>query len=409
MRVVMLSWEYPPRIVGGIARHVEELSWALAERGDEVHVITCDHPSSAPPEEDIRGVHVHRVTPVCHANDFIHWIHLLNGAMHTRADQLIHDWIRPDEQLRKRETENGIVLHAHDWLAHFCGRELKHEFKLPLIATIHATEYGRNSGIRTEMQRQIASTEWQLTYEAWRVIVCSRYMEQEVIEQFQLPPDKIDVIPNGVKADKFEFDFAPDDARRFRAQFARPEEKLIFFVGRMVPEKGAHLLLEALSKVRKRIPEARLVIVGGGDSGPLKQQAEELGITDRVTFTGFVSDESLLRLYRVIDVACYPSLYEPFGIVALEAMAAGIPVVVSDAGGLPEVVEHNVSGIVCPRGDSDALADAIVGLFRDPARARQLADNGHRRVREVFNWDRIAAQTQSVYSRVWQAYREVEW
>ena len=408
MRSIMLSWEYPPKIVGGIARHVEELSWALAERGDEVHVITCDHPA-APAEEVIRDVHVHRVAAVSHAQDFIHWIHLLNGAMHARADQLIQEWIRPEEDLRKRKTEDGILLHAHDWLACFCGRELKHEFKLPLIATIHATEHGRNSGIYTEMQRQIASTEWQLTYEAWRVIVCSRFTEREVIEQFQLPPDKIDVIPNGVKADKFEFDFAPDEAGRFRAEIARPDEKLVFFVGRMVHEKGAHLLVEALAKARKRIPEIRLVIVGGGDTAPLKSQAEELGVTDYVTFTGYVPDDFLLRLYRVIDVACYPSLYEPFGIVALEAMAAGIPVIVSDAGGLPEVVEHNVSGIVCPRGDSDALADAITGVFRDPARARRLADNAHRRARESFNWDRIAAHTQDVYHRVWTAYREVDW
>jgi glycosyltransferase involved in cell wall biosynthesis len=259
------------------------------------------------------------------------------------------------------------------------------------------------------MQRQIASTEWQLTYEAWRVIVCSSYMDSEVHEVFHTPPDKMDVIPNGVRADKFDFDFSPPEAARFRSEFGHPEEKLIFFVGRMVPEKGAHLLIEALPKVRQRVPEARLVIVGGGDQSALTQRAEELEVTRFVRFTGYVPDEVLLRLYRVIDVACYPSLYEPFGIVALEAMAAGVPVVVSDAGGLPDVVQHNISGVVCPRGSSDALADAITGILRVPSRARQLADAGIRRARENFNWNRIAAQTQCVYQTVWEAYQKAEW
>ena len=408
MRVVMLSWEYPPRIVGGIARHVEELTWALAERGDEIHVITCDHPG-APAEENVRGVHVHRVSPACHASDFVHWLHLLNGAMHARADRLLQEWIAPDEELRKRNSENGILLHAHDWLVHFCARELKHEFKIPLIATIHATEHGRNNGIHTALQRSIASTEWELSYEAWRVIVCSAFMQQQVTEHLELPPDKIDVIPNGVRASKFDFDFSPEEAGRFRAQFARLDEQLVFFVGRMVAEKGAHLLLEAFSKARKRIPTARLLIVGGGDTEPLKQLAEKLTLGDHVTFTGFVPDDVLLRLYRVIDVAAFPSLYEPFGIVALEAMAACVPVIVSDAGGFPEVVEHNVTGIVFPRGDSDALADAIVGILRDPARAHSLADNGLRRVHDHFNWDRLAARTHQVYEQVWEAYRQCDW
>lgn len=408
MRVVMLSWEYPPKIVGGIARHVEELSWALAERGHEVHVVTCEHPE-APPEEVLRGVHIYRVTPVSHADDFLHWIHLLNGAMHARADQLLRGLIRGDDDLKRVSSRDGIVLHAHDWLTHFCARELKHEFKLPLVATIHATEYGRNAGIYTEMQREIASTEWQLTYEAWRVIVCSRFMEAEVQEQFQLPTDKTDVIPNGVKAEKLDFDFAPEEAARFRAELARRDEKLLFFVGRMVPEKGADLLIKALPRIRNRVPEVRLVMVGGGNSEHLKKLATDQGVASIVTFTGFVPDDFLLRLYRVIDIACFPSLYEPFGIVALEAMAAGVPMVVSDAGGLPEVVENGVTGIVVRRGDSAAIADAIVGLLRDPPRARLLADAGVNRVREQFDWSAIAARTSAVYERVWQGYADCEW
>src|SRR2546423_11274589 len=152
----MLSWEYPPRIVGGIARHVEEISWALAARGDEVHVVTCEFPG-APAEETYNGVQIHRVAPYAPTHDFFHWVHQLNAAMRDRAEALLREWTAGKTPIKKRPDKNGIILHAHDWLAHFSGKALKQQFKLPFIATIHATEFGRNNGIRTETNRYINS------------------------------------------------------------------------------------------------------------------------------------------------------------------------------------------------------------------------------------------------------------
>jgi glycosyltransferase involved in cell wall biosynthesis len=404
----MLSWEYPPRIVGGIARHVEEIAWALAARGDEVHVVTCEFPG-APAEETYRGVHVHRVKPYEPADNFIHWVHQLNAAMRDRADGLIREWTKGRTPVKKRKAENGIILHAHDWLAYFCAAALKHEHRLPLVATIHATEYGRNNGIHNQIQSYINGIEWQLCYEAWRVIVCSEFMKGEVAHALHTPWDKMDVIYNGVEADKFDFDFPPEEAAPFRAQYAAPWEKLLFFVGRGTHEKGAHVLIDALPKVRAQYGAAKLIIVGGGNKDHLLHQAHYLGVAQQVFFTGFVPDDTLLRIYKVIDVACFPSLYEPFGIVALEAMAANVPVVVSDAGGLKEVVQHDVSGLVTWAGSSDSLAWGILRMLQDPGHARWMADNALRRVYEVFNWDRIAGQTQQTYQRVWAEYRDSEW
>ncbi len=368
MRILMLSWEYPPKIVGGIARHVEELSWELAKLpGVEVHVVTCDFPGAAA-EEIVAGVHVHRVAaydaPGGH-KDFFHWIHQLNAAMRDRADALCREWLAgkkagdPLRDPKKLSNKDAIVLHAHDWLVWFAANELKHTYKLPLVGTIHATEYGRNNGIHNEMQTYINSIEWKLVYESWRVIVCTHFMQHEVMHALHSPADKLDIIPNGVNPDKFAFDFPPEEAASFRAQFAAPNEKIIMFVGRGVREKGAQVLIDALPSVRQSYHDAKLVIAGGGYRQHLVDQAAAIGMSAHVLFTGFIPDDALLRLYKVADIACFPSLYEPFGIVALEGMAAHVPVVVSNAGGLPEVVENNVTGITTFADNPGSLADGL--------------------------------------------------
>ncbi|MDE2126776.1 MAG: glycosyltransferase family 4 protein [Armatimonadetes bacterium] len=417
MRILMLTWEYPPRIVGGIARHVEEISWALAADPTlEVHVVTCDFPG-APAEEVVRGVHIHRVAPYDapggHA-DFFHWLHQLNAAMRDRAWALCHDWLgrkkgrAPIDPKSLGEGE-AVLLHAHDWVASFAAVELKHAFKLPLVGTIHATEFGRNQGIHTDTNHYINDTEVWLTTEAWRVIVCAEFMRREVEFALNCPGDKIDVIPNGIHAEKFHFPFSAAEAADFRLRFAAPDEKLVLFVGRGVREKGAQILVEAMPQIRSASGGVKLVIAGGGHRQHLVDLAHSIGVGGNVFCTGFISDDALLRLYRVADVACFPSLYEPFGIVALEAMAAGTPVVVSDAGGLPEVVEHDLSGTVTWANNPESLAWGVTRVLQDRATALRLAKRARKRVDSHFSWTHIAADTLRVYNRVWNEYRESSW
>ena len=411
----MLSWEYPPKIVGGIARHVEELSWALAKLpGMEVHVITCEFPG-APEEEVFNNVHIHRVAaydaPGGH-KDFIHWVHQLNAAMRDRAYALISGWLagkKVEKDAKKLKEKDAILLHAHDWLAYFAGAQLKHRFKIPLIATVHATEFGRNNGIHSEISRYINAIEVDLVTEAWRVIVCSQFMKGEVEYALRSPTDKLDVIYNGINAEKFGFEFPPQEAEAFRSQFALPNEKIIMFVGRGVREKGCQVLIDALPKIRAGYHDAKLVVAGGGYRQHLVEQAHALGVDRWVCFTGFIPDDALLRLYKVADVACFPSLYEPFGIVALEAMAAHTPVVVSDAGGLPEVVEPDVTGTLTWANSSDSLTWGVLRVLRDPELARRMADAAAKRVADVFNWDVIAGQTNETYRRVFKEYVASSW
>ncbi|SMB99294.1 Glycosyltransferase involved in cell wall bisynthesis [Thermanaeromonas toyohensis ToBE] len=397
MRLLHLSWEYPPHSVGGLARHVEDLTQALVQENQEVHVLTVGQAGEEQlPSKRQGGVFVHRVEayPI-HTPDFLTWVLQLNIRFLEEAMRL---W---------RTAGPFHLIHAHDWLVAFAGRALKHAHRIPLVATIHATEAGRNRGIHNDLQRYIHSVEWWLTYEAWKVIVCSQHMREEVQGLFQVPSDKITVIPNGVVVSKFS-GVQVDPALRQR--YALPQEKIIFYVGRLVVEKGVQVLLEAMPKVLEACPEAKLVVAGQGPmEGELKGRTWELGIAHKVAFTGYIDDRTRNQLYRVADVAVFPSLYEPFGIVALEAMAAGVPVVVSETGGLKEIVTHQVNGLRASPGNPNSLADNIIALLRDKALASALRKAASRLVKEVYDWRQIARRTLELYHGVYEEYRHTPW
>lgn len=397
---MMLSWEYPPRIVGGISPHVKDLSQQLQAQGIEVHVITKATALAPDEETEESGVRVHRVHLDEEPNDFIHEVQLLNKATDLRVRQLLEDW-RPGGQ--------PTIFHAHDWLSLDCARELKYEYSLPMIATVHATEEGRNNGVHNDMQRYIHEQEYWLTYEAWRVIVCSEYMRSEVGRSFNCPPNKVDVIYNGVNAAHFDFPWSESERQAVRATLAKPHEKIVMYVGRFVREKGIHLLLSAAGPILAHEPNTRFVIVGGGNREKFERFTRWYGLEDRIHFTGFVAGRNLHQLYRCADVAAFPSLYEPFGIVALEAMAAGVPVVVSDAGGLKEVVLHDETGTTSFVGDQGSLAWAILKVLRDPERAKRLMEKAKARLHTDFDWGRIATQTIEVYDRVWNEFLQSYW
>lgn len=400
MRVMMLSWEYPPRIVGGISPHVYELSQELQKKGIEVHVITKATPNAPDEEVEPSGVHVHRVHLEAEPKDFLHEIQLLNRATDIRVRKLLEDW-RPGGQ--------PVVFHAHDWLSLDAARELKYEYKLPMVATLHATEWGRHGGIFHDTSRYIAEQEYWLTYEAWRLIVCSDFMKGEAVRLFHCPADKVDVIYNGVDASKFEFAWSKKDRDAHRAKLALPDEKIVMYVGRFVREKGIHVLLSAASAVLAQEPKSKFMIVGGGNREKLEQFVEWFGLQDKVLFTGFMANRSLHQLYRCADVAVFPSLYEPFGIVALEGMAADCAVVTSDAGGLKEVVHHDETGTTSFAGSSDSLAWAILKVLQDPERAKKMKEKAKERLATDFHWSNLADQTIKVYERVWSEFLESYW
>ncbi|MDZ8236360.1 MAG: glycosyltransferase family 4 protein [Nostoc sp. ChiQUE01a] len=395
MKILVLSWEFPPRIVGGIARHVAELYPELVKLGHEVHLITVEF-GQASMYEVVEGVNIHRV-PVGYSNDFFHWVVNLNQSMGDHGGKLI--------------LEEGPfdLIHAHDWLVGDAAIALKHNFKIPLIATIHATEYGRYNGIHTDTQRYINGKETILAYNAWRIIVCSDYMRREVERALHSPWDKIDVIFNGIRAEKKRHheDFHALD---FRRQFASDDEKIVYYLGRMTYEKGVPILLNAAPKILWEMGgKVKFVIVGGGNTDHLKRQAWDLGIWQHCYFTGFLSDEYLDKFQTVADCAVFPSLYEPFGIVALESFASRVPVVVSDTGGFPEVVQHTKTGIVTWVNNADSLAWGILEVLRNPDYRQWLVDNAYEDLDKRFSWPKLASQTEEVYQRVVQERSQIPW
>jgi glycosyltransferase involved in cell wall biosynthesis len=391
----MLAWEFPPRIVGGLAMHVYELSTAMVRRGVDVTVITYNDQSVAE-NEVMEGVKVVRVNAYdVHSRDIVSWALQLNVAMLEKAVQTIN----------KEGTFD--LVHSHDWMVAHTGRALKHAYHIPLIATIHATEHGRNDGIHNDIQQQIADIEWWLTYEAWKVICCSRYMVDEVYRVFNLPGDKVVHIDNGVRPERFKNRPVPDN---FKSRFALPHERIIYYVGRLVREKGVQVLIEAASKILAGCPDAKFVIAGTGPFEVfLRNQARDMGLGDKIMFTGYLSDEDRDLLYQIADAAVFPSLYEPFGIVALEAMASGTPLVVSDSGGLAEIVNHNEDGLYAITGSANSVADQILRILNDKELAGRLSANGERKVKDYYDWHVIAGKTMGVYESVIQASRSQPW
>ena len=387
---MMISWEYPPRVVGGLARHVQELARAMSETR-EVHVVTCAAEGASLAGRD-RSVWVHRVDPVGpYADDFMSW-----------ATQLSHALLACSCRVAAGSGPFDLV-HAHDWTAALVGAGLKRELGLPLVATIHATEFGRNGGIGTPTQRRISDLEWFLCYEAWRVIVCSLHMQHEVMGVFGLPADKVRVIPNGVAAEQFAHAGAYRSAQNAGGadDLDGLHGSIILFVGRLVHEKGVHTLIEAMPKILRYWPGARLVIVGRGPAEEgLRRLAAGLGLGGSVSMVGFVPDDERNRLYGMAAAAVVPSLYEPFGITALEAMAAGTPLIAADTGGLAEIVKNGVNGWQFYAGSSNSLADAVLHVLHSPEAAGEVAEVARREVLSAYDWKAIARRTISVYDEV---------
>lgn len=397
LSVMMLTWEFPPRIIGGISPHVYNLSRSLVRKGVKVYVVTCDFPG-APQHEILDGVEVFRIDSYRNPSpDFATWVYLMNVNMQKEAAAIIANL--------GGEVD---VLHAHDWLVATAGIGLKHVFRKPLFVTMHSTEIGRRNGIHFDYERMIHETEAWLTYEAWKVICCSDYMVSHVRWAFGLPGDKQVMIPNGVNTDVYA-QIQNQDLGPFRSIFALPSEKIVLFVGRLVYEKGVQVLVNAIPKILDKI-DAKFVIVG---NGYMKEQlsglVKNLGISQKVLFTGFVDDDTLRRLQTCANVSVVPSLFEPFGIVALEAMAARSPVVVSDTGGLAEIVDHDVDGVKVYTGNPDSLAWGVTRVLTDEKNANRLRDNACKKIQEKYNWGRIAQQTEDIYTTVLTEYSKSFW
>ena len=386
MRIMHLAWEYPPVMYGGLGRHVHALAHAQAEAGHDVLVITqapVGWDASAAPTDD-GGV---RVLRAC-----------ADPRDHDPSDLLGHvahmEWAFVDAGEEVLATWDPEVIHAHDWMVTHAAVALRETSRAPLVATIHATEAGRNRGwITTDLSTQIHALEWWLANTADVVITCSAAMREEVRVLFGRA--SAEVIANGISLAGWQ---RPNGSVARMRQTHAPDGPLIAYTGRVEYEKGVQVLLEAMPRVRAARPDARLVVAGRGSYLPeLESQARRLGIADVTRFLGWVSERDLRALVAAADIAVAPSLYEPFGLVALEATALGTPVIVSDTGGLAEFAASGDLATVVRPGDSADLADAILADLSDPARARDRAARASVALADRYDWAGIGRITVTAY------------
>ncbi|MGF7046003.1 glycosyltransferase involved in cell wall biosynthesis [Paenibacillus sp. DS2015] len=381
--ILIISWEYPPVIIGGISPHVYELSRQLQDENTEIHIVTNSAPNR-PVHEIENGVHVHRVTTYENVHDFLDWVLQFNLSIVNYVKGLINNGVKFD------------IIHAHDWLVGFASLLLKKQLNIPLITTIHATEYGRNNGLFTPLQMNIHSIEHDLTEESDHIIVCSSHMKKEVCQIHGIHESIIRVIPNGVDIESLTMQ-DPHSCRR--EEYALPQEKIVLFIGRLVKEKGVHILIESAKEVLDHDSDVKFIIAGRGPmTAELKTLASDLG--SKIMFVGFIEDDKKSHLLKIADVCVFPSLYEPFGIVAIEAMGSGSPVIVSDVGGLSEIVNHDINGFKFTPGNVHALTHYLLRVLHDPALRQTFAEAGRRTVVSRYDWKNISILTKEVYHMV---------
>jgi glycogen synthase len=384
MRALILSWEYPPLIEGGLARHVRKLAENLVDQDLDVHVLTRGHEES-PPEEERGGVVVHRVREPDRPRElgeFVTWVEHMNADMLAAGVEL-------------GDRYDFDLVHGHDWLVAVAGDHLAKRFRCPLVVTIHATEYGRHQGwVNEHPQSHIDGVERWMANRAERVITCSAYMREHVADIYALEERRIAVIPNGIDPSEL---VPVDDLDHLRGQFAAPDERLVLLVGRLVYEKGFQLALEALPGLIECLGDVRFIVAGSGThEADLRKQASDLGLDDHGVFLGWIGDDVLHSLYRIADLTVVPSIYEPFGLVALEAMASGCPCLVADTGGLREVVPHECVGLRFRSRDPRSLAAMAERLLTNERLRERLVAEAQEHVL-TFDWADIARQVSAVY------------
>jgi len=380
-------------IEGGLARHVRKLAEALARQGVSVDVLSRSSAriagGQAPAEEIMGGVRVHRVREPSWPRDldrFVEWVEQMNADMLAAAQELAQE-------------RSYDLVHGHDWLVAHAAAALADELGVPYVTTIHATEHGRHQGwVDKPPQSHIHGVERWMAQRADALIVCSHYMRGHVADIFDIDEGRAVVIPNGVDPSELR---PSGDLDALRAEFATPEQQLVLLVGRLVYEKGFQLALDALPGVIENVGNVRFLVAGSGThEAELKAQAERLGLSGDGTFLGWIGDDVLHSLYRIADLCVVPSIYEPFGLVALEAMASGCPCIVADTGGLREVVPVGERvGLRFNGGDAEHLGVMIERLLVDDAlRDRLVAEASEHVLR--FDWDDIAQRTRGIYDEV---------
>jgi glycogen(starch) synthase len=416
MKLAVFVWEFPPRIVGGLGTYISEIAPRFVKMGSDVTVFTLND-GTLEEHEVQNGIDVYRpkilnsedVVPTVVADDIRKWgrgirfFADLTMSNILSADRLVNNLVQ-----KEHRTYDAIVV--HDWLSIMGGMIGKRELSRPLIFHLHSTEKGRSLG---EGSKTVRDLEFSGGERADHVVTVSYSMRDELISQ-GFPQGKINVVYNGVDPDKYDPQMvSAERVQQIRSRYdIKPDELMILFVGRIVVVKGVDRLVQAMTSVKKSIPKAKLVIVGTSDMQySIEELAKTLKLEDRVKFRfEFISEEERIAHYAASDLCVFPSLYEPFGIVALEAMSMAKPVVVgaTSGSGMREFVVPNgpdKCGLHVNPYEPNDIAWGITSALEDIQKAREMGKNGRRLVLETYNWDAVSSRTLKLYEDLLQKER----
>ncbi len=413
MKIAVFVYEYPPKIVGGLGTYAAEITRKFVLMDHDVTVFTMnDDQGSLPTREIWRGIEIHRPyhidisdsLPDVIAEDIKKWgrgLHLFGKLMvynYLSASKLIN------ELIKKEGMKYDIVI-AHDWLSVMGGVTVKRETGLPLAFHVHSTEKGRTLGGGSSVVSNIESRGGQM---ADLVVTVSYAMKDELIG-LGFPKEKIQVSYNGVDPQKYNpQNVSKEQIKKIREKYGiKDDELMILFLGRLVAVKGVDKLIMALPHILQKLPKVKLVVVGVGD-----QQEYMMNLTRTMRLEAyvkfcfdFIPEEERIAHYAACDLAVFPSYYEPFGIVALEAMSMEKPVVVGAAGvsGMREIViccgDEQCGYHIDPNNPTD-IAWGVVSALENPEKRVWLGKNGRKRVLAEFTWTRIAEKTIELYQKI---------
>jgi len=392
-QILMFGWELPPHNSGGLGVACYGLAKGLSAKGVKIafalpRKLGVDSPFMKILDHNLHGVEVTAINSLLTAYmDRGRYTEYLSAE---RVEQMrLYGGSIYDEAMRFGEmaaawskSQPHDVIHSHDWMTYPAGVKARYVSGKPLVAHIHATEFDRTGG---NVNSQIAEIEYQGLNAADRVIAVSNYTKGIVHRHYGVDNEKIEVVHNGVDMS----DFDPMDIRRLF-----PNDKIVLFVGRLTFQKGLEYLLQAAGKVLTYEPNTIFLVVGNGDMYErLVMEAAGRGVGHRVVFAGYQSGERLRACYQMADVFVMPSISEPYGIVALEALAAGTPAVISKQSGVSETLNHVYK---VDFWDTDKMAEKIVMLLQYPAMADEMVRQARREAAEM-TWERAAGKTLAVY------------
>jgi glycosyltransferase involved in cell wall biosynthesis len=413
MKIAVFVYEYPPKIVGGLGTYAAEITRKFVLLGHDVTVFTMnDDQGSLPTRELLRGIEIHRPVhidvsdslPDVVAEDVKKW----GRGIRFFSKILMYNYLSAakmiNELVRAEDFKFDLVV-AHDWLSIIAGITIKKELGIPLAFHVHSNERGRTLGNGSAVVSSIENRGGQM---ADMVITVSYAMQDELIKA-GFPAEKVRVCYNGVDPKKY----SPDQVSQERIDAVKQryglkkDDMMILFIGRLVWIKGADKLIRAMPTILQKIPNAKLVIVGLGDMRDyLEGLVRNLRLQDVVKFRfEFIPEEERIAHYAACDVAAFPSLYEPFGIVTLEAMSMEKPVVVGAAGtsGMREIVSISGAdqcGFHINPNDPEDIAWGVVSAISDPQKRIQYGRNGRKRVLDLFSWDAAAKSTLERYAEL---------